>query len=190
RAAAARRRAESGPARESRVAAVRERRLPRDRERAPDRIREAHRRQPDPDRGEPRSVHAARRARDRARLARSTARLHGSRPAPRRDVQVADRPQLRPPRSRRVPRPASWWMSEPGHWFERDPNWFKTAIFYEIHIRGFFDGNDDGSGDFRGLIEKLDFLQWLGIDCIWLLPMYQSPLRDGGYDIADFYAIH
>ena len=70
-------------------------------------------------------------------------------------------------------------MSEPGHWFERDPLWFKRAIFYEIHIRGFFDGNDDGSGDFRGLIEKLDYLQWLGVDCIWLLPMYQSPLRDG-----------
>jgi maltose alpha-D-glucosyltransferase/alpha-amylase len=81
-------------------------------------------------------------------------------------------------------------MSEPGQWFERDPNWFKTAIFYEIHIRGFFDGNDDGAGDFRGLIEKLDYLQWLGIDCIWLLPMYQSPLRDGGYDIADFFTIH
>ena len=81
-------------------------------------------------------------------------------------------------------------MSEPGHWFERNPLWFKTAIFYEIHIRGFFDGNDDGSGDFRGLIEKLDYLQWLGIDCIWLLPMYQSPLRDGGYDIADFFSIH
>jgi maltose alpha-D-glucosyltransferase/alpha-amylase len=81
-------------------------------------------------------------------------------------------------------------MSEPGHWFERNPYWFKTAIFYEIHIRGFYDGNDDGSGDFRGLIEKLDYLQWLGIDCIWLLPMYQSPLRDGGYDIADFFAIH
>ncbi len=62
-------------------------------------------------------------------------------------------------------------MSEPGHWFERNPLWFKTAIFYEIHIRGFFDGNDDGSGDFHGLIEKLDYLQWLGIDCIWLLPM-------------------
>src|SRR6266511_3417203 len=81
-------------------------------------------------------------------------------------------------------------MSEPGHWFERNPHWFKTAIFYEIHMRGFFDGNDDGSGDFRGLIEKLDYLQWLGIDCIWLLPMYQSPLRDGGYDFADFFAIH
>jgi len=75
-------------------------------------------------------------------------------------------------------------------WFERDPLWFKHAVFYEIHIRGFFDGNDDGSGDFRGLIEKLDYLQWLGVDCIWLLPMYQSPLRDGGYDIADFFTIH
>ena len=82
-------------------------------------------------------------------------------------------------------------MSEqPGHWFERDPLWFKHAVFYEIHIRGFHDGNDDGSGDFRGLADKLDYLQWLGIDCIWLLPMYVSPLRDGGYDIADFFQIH
>jgi maltose alpha-D-glucosyltransferase / alpha-amylase len=75
-------------------------------------------------------------------------------------------------------------------WFERDPLWFKRAVFYEVHIRGFFDGNDDGAGDFRGLIEKLDYLQWLGVDCIWLLPMYPSPLRDGGYDIADFFGIH
>jgi maltose alpha-D-glucosyltransferase/alpha-amylase len=81
-------------------------------------------------------------------------------------------------------------MSEPGAWFESDPLWFKRAVFYEIHIRGFFDGNDDGAGDFRGLIDKLDYLQWLGIDCIWLLPMYASPLRDGGYDIADFFLIH
>ena len=81
-------------------------------------------------------------------------------------------------------------MSEPGHWFERDPLWFKTAVFYEIHVRGFFDGNDDGSGDLRGLTVKLDYLQWLGVDCLWLLPMYPSPLRDGGYDIADFFAIH
>jgi maltose alpha-D-glucosyltransferase / alpha-amylase len=79
-------------------------------------------------------------------------------------------------------------MSE--QWFERDPQWFKRAVFYEIHLRGFFDGNDDGSGDFRGLIDKLDYLQWLGVDCIWLLPMYQSPLRDGGYDIADFFTTH
>jgi maltose alpha-D-glucosyltransferase / alpha-amylase len=77
-----------------------------------------------------------------------------------------------------------------GHWFESDPLWFKKAVFYEIHLRGFFDGNADGSGDFRGLTEKLDYLQWLGIDVIWLLPMYASPLRDGGYDISDYYAVH
>ena len=81
-------------------------------------------------------------------------------------------------------------MSEAGQWFERDPLWFKTAVFYEIHLRGFFDANDDGSGDFRGLTEKLDYLQWLGVDCIWLLPAYPSPLRDGGYDIADFFGVH
>ena len=81
-------------------------------------------------------------------------------------------------------------MSDPGHWFEAEPLWFKTAVFYEIHIRGFFDGNGDGSGDFRGLTEKLDYLQWLGVDCIWLLPFYQSPLRDGGYDISDYFQIH
>jgi maltose alpha-D-glucosyltransferase/alpha-amylase len=76
------------------------------------------------------------------------------------------------------------------HWFEADPLWFKTAVFYEVYIRGFFDGNDDGSGDLHGLTDKLDYLQWLGIDCVWLLPMYPSPLRDGGYDIADFNEIH
>ena len=81
-------------------------------------------------------------------------------------------------------------MTEPGNWFERNPLWFKTSIFYEIHMRGYFDGNDDGSGDFRGLTEKLDYLQWLGVDCIWLLPCFPSPLRDGGYDIADFFDIH
>jgi maltose alpha-D-glucosyltransferase/alpha-amylase len=79
---------------------------------------------------------------------------------------------------------------QPEHWFQAEPLWFKTAVFYEIHLRGFYDGDGDGSGDFRGLTEKLDYLQWLGVDCIWLLPMYQSPLRDGGYDIADFFAIH
>ncbi len=75
-------------------------------------------------------------------------------------------------------------------WFEADPQWFKTAVFYEIYVRGFYDSDADGSGDFRGLTEKLDYLQWLGVDCIWLLPMYASPLRDGGYDIADFYSVH
>ncbi|HEV2880832.1 MAG TPA: maltose alpha-D-glucosyltransferase [Pyrinomonadaceae bacterium] len=70
-----------------------------------------------------------------------------------------------------------------------DPLWFKDAVFYEVYVRGFYDSNGDGIGDFRGLTEKLDYLQWLGVDCIWLLPMYASPLRDGGYDIADFYAM-
>ena len=69
--------------------------------------------------------------------------------------------------------------NDPGHWFEAEPLWFKTAVFYEIHTRAFFDANGDGSGDFRGLTEKLDYLQWLGVDCIWLLPLYPSPLRDG-----------
>jgi maltose alpha-D-glucosyltransferase / alpha-amylase len=75
-------------------------------------------------------------------------------------------------------------------WFEAEPLWFKRAVFYEIHVRGFYDGNGDGIGDFRGLTEKLDYLQWLGIDCIWLLPFYESPLRDGGYDISDFTRVH
>jgi maltose alpha-D-glucosyltransferase/alpha-amylase len=72
---------------------------------------------------------------------------------------------------------------------EPDPVWYKTAVFYELFVRSFNDSNADGSGDFRGLVEKLDYLEWLGIDCIWLLPFYQSPLRDGGYDISDFYSI-
>jgi maltose alpha-D-glucosyltransferase/alpha-amylase len=67
-----------------------------------------------------------------------------------------------------------------------DPLWYKKAVFYEVLIRGFYDSNGDGTGDIRGLTEKLDYLQWLGVDCIWLLPIYESPLRDGGYDISDF----
>jgi maltose alpha-D-glucosyltransferase/alpha-amylase len=70
-----------------------------------------------------------------------------------------------------------------------DPLWFKDAVFYEVYVRGFYDSNGDGIGDFRGLSEKLDYIQWLGVDCIWLLPMYPSPLRDGGYDISDYCAI-
>jgi maltose alpha-D-glucosyltransferase / alpha-amylase len=70
-----------------------------------------------------------------------------------------------------------------------DPLWYKTAVFYELHVLGFQDGNGDGRGDFRGLTERLDYLQWLGIDCIWLLPMYPSPLRDGGYDVSDYFSV-
>ncbi len=73
--------------------------------------------------------------------------------------------------------------------FELSADWYKKAIFYEVLTRGFYDSNNDGTGDIRGLIEKLDYLEWLGIDCIWLLPFYESPLRDGGYDISDFMTV-
>ncbi|GAA2784964.1 hypothetical protein GCM10020219_065570 [Nonomuraea dietziae] len=59
-------------------------------------------------------------------------------------------------------------------------------MFYEVLSGGFKDSNGDGTGDLRGLIEKLDYLEWLGVDCLWLLPLYESPLRDGGYDISDY----
>src|ERR671915_338078 len=70
-----------------------------------------------------------------------------------------------------------------------DHDWYKRAVFYEVLVRAFSDSNRDGTGDLRGLTEKLDYLQWLGVDCLWLLPFYQSPLRDGGYDISDFFAV-
>jgi maltose alpha-D-glucosyltransferase/alpha-amylase len=69
-------------------------------------------------------------------------------------------------------------------------HWYRDAVFYEVHVKAFFDSSGDGIGDFRGLTEKLDYIQMLGVDCLWILPMYPSPLRDDGYDIADFYAIH
>ncbi|MFG1702861.1 maltose alpha-D-glucosyltransferase [Nonomuraea sp. M3C6] len=70
-----------------------------------------------------------------------------------------------------------------------DPSWYKRAVFYEVLVRGFKDSNGDGTGDLRGLIEKLGYLEWLGVDCLWLLPLYESPLRDGGYDISDYMKI-
>ncbi len=70
-----------------------------------------------------------------------------------------------------------------------DERWFQKAVFYEVSVRSFFDANGDGTGDLQGLIEKLDYLSWLGVDCLWLLPFYSSPLRDGGYDISDFFTI-
>jgi maltose alpha-D-glucosyltransferase/alpha-amylase len=70
-----------------------------------------------------------------------------------------------------------------------DKFWYKNAVFYELNVRAFADSNGDGHGDFRGMIDHLDHLMWLGVDCVWLLPFYPSPLRDDGYDIADFYNI-
>src|SRR5437773_2792575 len=77
-----------------------------------------------------------------------------------------------------------------GFTLEDDPLWYKDAIIYELHVRAFYDSNDDGIGDFAGLTQKLDYLQDLGIMAVWLLPFYPSPLRDDGYDIADYTAVH
>ncbi|NLI77012.1 MAG: maltose alpha-D-glucosyltransferase [Candidatus Riflebacteria bacterium] len=71
-----------------------------------------------------------------------------------------------------------------------DPHWYKEAIFYEVPVRAFYDGNDDGIGDFLGLRQKLPYLKDLGVDCLWLLPFFPSPLKDDGYDIADFFNVH
>lgn len=73
---------------------------------------------------------------------------------------------------------------------EKIPPWYKEAIIYEVHIRSFYDSNGDGIGDFRGLLHKLPYLHDLGITAIWILPFYPSPLRDDGYDIADYHGIH
>ena len=70
-----------------------------------------------------------------------------------------------------------------------DDSWFKRAVFYEVLVRAFHDSDGDGTGDLRGLADKLDYLSWLGVDCLWLPPFYDSPLRDGGYDIRDFRAV-
>jgi maltose alpha-D-glucosyltransferase/alpha-amylase len=72
----------------------------------------------------------------------------------------------------------------------KDPLWYKDAIIYELHVKTFFDSNNDGIGDFPGLIRKLDYLQDLGITCLWLLPFFPSPLRDDGYDISDYLNVH
>ncbi len=70
-----------------------------------------------------------------------------------------------------------------------DPRWYQRAVFYELPPRSFFDSSGDGIGDLEGIRAKLDYLEWLGIDCLWLLPYYPSPLRDGGYDVSDFLTV-
>jgi maltose alpha-D-glucosyltransferase/alpha-amylase len=79
-------------------------------------------------------------------------------------------------------------LKQPGS--AADPLWYKDAILYELHVKAFADANNDGIGDFQGLLGKLDYLQELGITCIWLLPFFASPLRDDGYDISDYMSVH
>jgi len=74
--------------------------------------------------------------------------------------------------------------------FLKNPTWYKDAVIYQVHVKSYFDANDDGVGDFTGLIEKLDYIAGLGVNAIWLLPFYPSPMRDDGYDIAEYRAIH
>ena len=68
--------------------------------------------------------------------------------------------------------------------------WYKDAVIYEIHVRSFYDSNGDGIGDFQGLTQKLPYLRDLGVTAVWVLPFYPSPLRDDGYDIADYCGVH
>ncbi|MDP8961621.1 MAG: maltose alpha-D-glucosyltransferase [Actinomycetota bacterium] len=81
-------------------------------------------------------------------------------------------------------------MAQPAEPLADDPLWYQDAITYEVHVRAFHDSDGDGIGDFRGLTEKLDYLQDLGVTALWLLPFYPSPLRDDGYDIADYTGVH
>src|SRR3712207_8349194 len=69
---------------------------------------------------------------------------------------------------------------------ETDPLWYKDAIIYQLHVKSFFDANNDGIGDFAGLLAKLDYIASLGVNTIWLLPFYPSPRLDDGYDIAEY----
>ena len=71
-----------------------------------------------------------------------------------------------------------------------DPLWYKDAVIYQVHVKSFFDSNNDGIGDFQGVTQKLDYLQGLGITCLWLLPFFPSPLKDDGYDISDYRSVH
>ncbi|VEI13786.1 maltose alpha-D-glucosyltransferase [Trueperella bialowiezensis] len=88
-----------------------------------------------------------------------------------------------------LPQPAT--ATDQGHrpGLSNDPDWFRTAVFYEVLLRAFGDSTGSGQGDLRGLIDHLDYLQWLGIDCLWIPPFYPSPMRDGGYDVSNFTAI-
>ncbi len=71
-----------------------------------------------------------------------------------------------------------------------DPLWYKDAIIYQLHVKAFFDSDNDGIGDFKGLKERLDYIKDLGVTAVWVMPFYPSPVRDDGYDIAEYKNVH
>src|SRR3978361_656991 len=81
-------------------------------------------------------------------------------------------------------------LARAGQTAETDPLWYKDAIIYQLHVKSFFDSNNDGIGDFPGLISKLDYIADLGVNTLWLLPFYPSPRLDDGYDISDYRSVH
>src|SRR6185369_10437434 len=137
------------------------------------------------------------RARPRRAATRHRASVPGSRIDERRALHVARRAELRAIESARgtgthFQNPAA---RADGEGFRvlpmtADEFWYKDGIIYQTHVRAFFDSNNDGIGDFQGLTRKLDYLQDLGVNILWLLPFYPSPLRDDGYDIADYTAVN
>src|SRR5439155_13333801 len=92
------------------------------------------------------------------------------------------------PRDRNDRPPSS--RGSAGTRLDDDALWYKDAIIYEVHVRAYYDSNGDGVGDFRGLTQKLDYLADLGVTAVWLLPFCPSPLKDDGYDIADYTNVH
>ena len=99
-------------------------------------------------------------------------------------------PLTRPHRHERTRAPSELVATQRRDRAADDPLWYKDAVIYQLHVKAFFDSNDDGIGDFKGLTAKLDYIQDLGVNTIWLLPFYPSPLRDDGYDIADYHDVH
>ena len=102
------------------------------------------------------------------------------------DEPISSRPMERAPRSgdERVGRDASEPSAIRQAQSAADPFWYKDAVIYQMHVKAFYDSTGDGVGDFAGLTQRLDYIQELGVNTIWLLPFYPSPQRDDGYDIA------
>src|SRR6478735_9199324 len=97
---------------------------------------------------------------------------------------------LKAPKTQKETKPQSSGSTKEANLTDENLRWYKDAIIYELHIKAFSDSNKDGIGDFEGMLSKLDYLESLGVTAIWLLPFYPSPLRDDGYDIADYYTIN